>query len=152
MNEEKLTKYILKWLFENDWDIISFDFPQSGTGVMLHSNLMRNNKNKKGIIPDIIAIKEGICLFFENKDRFYYLDFVKQNELIKGDEYEGSINRVLKNHKVDNIYYGIGLPVSVEISKLNHNKNLVDFIVTVDWLNYKVEFFHDKYSIRRLFD
>lgn len=150
MTEEQLTKHILKWLIASKWEIISFDFPQSGTGIMLHSNTESNHKNKKGIIPDIITVKDNICLFFENKDRFYYQDFEKQNELITGDEYKDSINRILKNYYINNIYYGIGLPSKIKEDNLIENKDLVDFIVTVDPLNGMVNFFYDRYLIKRL--
>jgi hypothetical protein len=33
ITEEQVTKAILDWLEANDWKIICFDFPQSGTGV-----------------------------------------------------------------------------------------------------------------------
>ena len=70
MREENVTKNILQWLQINKWEIICFDFPQSGTGVLLHLNdINRTEKNKGGIIPDIIAVKNGIAVFFENKDK-----------------------------------------------------------------------------------
>ena len=50
MREEKVTKNILDWLEENGWTIICYDFPQSGTGVLLHlNNSNRTEKNKGGI-------------------------------------------------------------------------------------------------------
>ena len=53
MREEKVTISILKWLKKNDWKIISYDFPQSGTGLLIHPNstIGRTSKNKGGIIP-----------------------------------------------------------------------------------------------------
>ena len=54
MREEQVTKNILDWLEGNGWKIICYDFPQSGTGVLLHlNNSNRTEKNKGGIIPDI---------------------------------------------------------------------------------------------------
>ena len=38
MTEESVTKSILKWLMQNNWIIVCFDFPQSGTGHFLHPN------------------------------------------------------------------------------------------------------------------
>ena len=67
MTEEQVTKSLLKWLSDHQWEIICFDFPQSGTGRFLHPN-GDTNKNKDTINPDIVAVKDNICLFFENKD------------------------------------------------------------------------------------
>jgi hypothetical protein len=60
ITEEQLTKAILEWLIANNWEIICYDFPQSGTGVSIHPNEeLRTTKNKGAIIPDIVAIKNG---------------------------------------------------------------------------------------------
>lgn len=42
MNEEKVTKCLLKWLIDNGWEIVCYDFPQSGTGRLLHPNKGRS--------------------------------------------------------------------------------------------------------------
>ena len=76
IKEEEVTKRILKWLVETGWEIICFDFPQSGTGRQLHPNI-RTNQTDGVIIPDIVAIKNGTVLDFENKDRFVLEDFEK---------------------------------------------------------------------------
>lgn len=83
MREENVTKKIIKYLKKNEWKIISFDFPQSGTGIMILPDDNKSSKNKDSIIPDIIAHKNNICLFFENKDRFVKADFDKVNGFIK---------------------------------------------------------------------
>lgn len=44
MREENVTKKIIKYLKKNEWEIISFDFPQSGTGIMI---LPDDNKSSK---------------------------------------------------------------------------------------------------------
>lgn len=78
LTEEQITKAIIDWLEGQEWQIICYDFPQSGTGISLHPNEeLRITKNKGAIIPDIVAIKGTIVLFFENKDRFVLSDFVK---------------------------------------------------------------------------
>ena len=46
MNEEEVTKSILSKLRSDSWTIISFDFPQSGTGKTLHPN-ESSNKNEQ---------------------------------------------------------------------------------------------------------
>lgn len=70
MREENVTKKIIKYLKKNNWKIIAFDFPQSGTGIMILPDDNKSTKNKESIIPDIVAYKDKICVFFENKDRF----------------------------------------------------------------------------------
>lgn len=108
MTEEQVTKAILKWLLDNNWEIVCFDFPQSGTGRLLHPN-GSTEKNKDAINPDIVAVKNGVCLFFENKDRYYLPDFEKQSALINENNYSDAIRELLANYEVDRILYGIGL-------------------------------------------
>lgn len=132
MTEETVTKAILKWLIHNSWEIVCFDFPQSGTGKLLHPNDANSEKNKGAINPDIVAVKGNICLFFENKHIFYYLDFIKQNSLIEGDDYSNAIGELLSRYTVNNIYYGIGLPTIKHSQKSVDASHLVNFIIGVD--------------------
>lgn len=140
ISEEKVTISIIKWLKENGWEIICYDFPQSGTGIILHPN-QRNiyDKNKNGIIPDIIAIKDERAVFFENKDRFVLSDFEKIFSIKISGNYSHDLKKLVNNRY---IYYGIGIPKTknnVNRSILNSNK--VDFIITVDSLrNIHIEF------------
>jgi len=133
LTEERITKAILKWLEKNSWEIICFDFPQSGTGVILHSGCrIGDSKNKDSIIPDIVAIKNEVVIFFENKDRFYLDDFKKIETLRTSKEYEDSIKKLLKNYKYDIILYGIGIPnIDKVITKSLAYKEMTDFIVCV---------------------
>lgn len=130
MTEEQVTKALLKWLLGNGWEIVCFDFPQSGTGRLLHPNNQKG-KNKDSINPDIVAVRNETCLFFENKDRFYYPDYQKVHNLIVFDAYSESIEQLLSNWKVNNIYYGIGLPTSKHGKASRDASELVDFIVGV---------------------
>ena len=47
MREEQVTKNILDWLESNGWKIICYDFPQSGTGVLLHLNKENRTDNSR---------------------------------------------------------------------------------------------------------
>jgi hypothetical protein len=135
MREEKVTITILKWLQSNDWQIVCFDFPQSGTGITLHPNhkIREKTKNKGAIIPDIVANKGEISLFFENKDRFVLSDFEKINFIKTGGEYDNSIAELLKNYSTNKVYYGIGLPNSNLLEKkLKEHGYLVDFVISVN--------------------
>lgn len=132
MTEENVTKSILKWLKNNEWEIVCFDFPQSGTGQFLHPNNSESEKIKGAINPDIVAVKNDICIFFENKNRFYYHDYEKQNSLINENDYSNAINILLSNYKVKNIYYGIGLPAIKHSRRSEDAACLVDFIIGVE--------------------
>lgn len=133
LTEEQITKAILDWLEANGWEIICFDFPQSGTGVSMHPNEeLRTTKNKGAIIPDIVAIKGTTVLFFENKDRFVLSDFVKVNDLKTGSDYSSSLQKLLKNHKVSHIFYGVGLPNNDNIFKrITEHQAKIDFAICV---------------------
>lgn len=131
MTEEFVTKSIMFYLIEHGWEIISFDFPQSGTGIMIHPNESSNYKNRESIIPDIVAVKEDRCLFFENKDHFSIRDFLKINFLRTSDKYSNGIFRLLEGHTVSLILYGIGIPTEKFRGKAIKNASLVDFLVGV---------------------
>lgn len=134
LTEEQITKAILDWLEEQGWDIICYDFPQSGTGISLHPNEeLRTTKNKGAIIPDIVAIKGTTVLFFENKDRFVLSDFEKVNDLKTGSDYSASLQKLLKNYKVSQIFYGVGLPKNDNILKrITEHQEKIDFAVCVE--------------------
>lgn len=133
ITEEQLTKIILTWLENNGWEIICFDFPQAGTGILLHpNNNIRSTKNKGSIIPDIVAIKNKTVVFIEDKDRFSPDDFLKVEELIKTDDYSTSIQKLLKGFEYSNIFYGVGLPISTNtVTKTIKNKEKIDFALFV---------------------
>ena len=134
MKEEKVTKNILDWLEHNGWSIICYDFPQSGTGVLLHlNNNNRTEKNKGGIIPDIIAVKNNSALFFENKDRFYEPDFDKLNKIRIESNYSDSLDQLLNGFNISNIYYGIGIPeLQKDIDKSKRQLKKIDFLVSTN--------------------
>lgn len=144
MKEERVTINILNWLEENDWQIICYDFPQSGTGILLHPNGdNRTEKNKGGIIPDIIAVKDKIALFFENKNRFYQPDFDKLFEIKTENNFSDSLNQLLSSFRISKIVYGIGIPEAkkhLEKSKTQLDK--IDFLLTTND-NKNVEVHYD---------
>ena len=131
ITEEQVTKGILNWLESNGWKIICFDFPQSGTGVSLHPNQeLRTTKNKGAFIPDIVAIKNEIVLFFENKDRFVLGDFLKVQELKLTTNYTYSIKKLLSGYIFSKIYYGVGLAYTVRTEqKTSEQLDKIDFAI-----------------------
>lgn len=132
MTEEQVTKALLRYLTDNGWHIVCFDFPQSGTGRVLHPDSTDGQKNKDSIIPDIVAVKNNISLFFENKDRFYFPDYKKVNELIGDNRYTKAIDKLLSDYKPDGIFYGIGLPTEKHKEKSKESAHLVDFVLGVN--------------------
>lgn len=134
MKEEKVTKNILQWLTDNNWEIICYDFPQSGTGILLHPNdEKRTNKNKGGIIPDIIAVKSKTALFFENKDRFYKSDFDKLFEIKTSNKYSNSLNELFKGYIIENIVFGIAIPsIKKQILKSLEHIEKIDFLISTN--------------------
>ena len=146
MSEERVTKEILKYLKKNGWYIFSYDFPQSGTGTLISSDDYDNEKNKDSIIPDIIAIKNNICVFFENKDRIVISDFDKVNSLRVNNKYLKNLNKLLMNYNIKQYFYGIGLPKNIKIHRLNNIISKSDFILLVDE-NYNIIIYDDKNKI-----
>ena len=144
ITEEQATLAIIDWLEANDWKIICFDFPQSGTGVSLHPNEeLRTTKNKGAFIPDIAAIKNGTVIFFENKDRFVLDDFIKVQDLKNNNDYSNSIERLLAEFEYDEILYGVGIvhsDIAEQKSRLHLDK--IDFSV----------FYHGNKTINIQFD
>lgn len=132
MNEEFVTKSIVYYLKNNGWNIFSFDYPQSGTGYLIHPN-DRFHKNKESIIPDIIANKDSRCIIMENKSYFYPDDFHKLEELSNSEIYKHDLNSLIRRLNCEEIFYGIGLPNTINVfDEDDEIINLVDFIITVD--------------------
>ncbi|WP_289039820.1 hypothetical protein [uncultured Zobellia sp.] len=143
MREERVTINILNWLEENGWQIVCYDFPQSGTGILLHPNGDdRTEKTKGGIIPDIIAVKEDIALFFENKDRFYQPDFDKLFEIKTENNFSDSLSQLLSGFGISKMVYGIGIPEEKKhLEKSRTQLDKIDFLITTDDnKNVKVHF------------
>ena len=141
MKEEQVTKAIMKWLLTNGWEIVCYDFPQSGTGRCFHPN--DTDSKTDGIwIPDIVAHKGSNLIFFENKDRYVYSDFEKVNKLKHSTNYSKSIKEITQGLEYDAIFYGIGFPQSARnVRKAVPNLHMIDFLVTaIDRDNTNVEY------------
>ena len=148
MTEEQVTKTVLDWLIGNNWEIITYDFPQSGTGKYLHPNKEirnRETKNEKSFIPDIVAVRNTTALFFENKNRFFLDDFIKLKNIREDNIYSDDIDKLLSKYYIQNIYYGIaGINSKHFIENSMQYKNDVDFIVTIE---HDVSILSDKFKI-----
>ena len=129
-----MTIHMLNWLESNGWEIICYDFPQSGTGVLIHPNISeKSSKNKNGFIPDIVARKKSIVLFFENKDRYFHSDFVKLKEIKNDKKYTKGITELIYPSNLSNIFYGIGIYNNKKnVDKSLNNINDLDFLLSVN--------------------
>lgn len=134
ISEERVTLAIMEWLSINYWNIVTFDYPKSGTGHMLHPNSIdKTEKNKNGVIPDIIAVKDDIALFFENKDRFYQPDFDKLFEIKTENNFSDALNQLLSEFSISKIVYGVGIPsIEKHIKKSKTQLDKIDFLITTD--------------------
>lgn len=135
MREENITKHLLCWLQNQNWQVVCFDFPQSGTGLMVHPNssVNQNEKNRGGIIPDIIAIRSTVAVYFENKDRFVKSDFDKLKGIKSLGNYSDGLNELLKKYGIEKVYFGIGIPtIKREIDKSKKHLEDIDFLVSTD--------------------
>ncbi|STD59179.1 Uncharacterised protein [Empedobacter falsenii] len=151
MREERVTINILNWLERNGWKIVCYDFPQSGTGVLLHPNSDENRttKNKGGIIPDILATRNSVALFFENKDRFVLSDFEKLKEIKTLGNFSNSLYAILSDFNVTSIYYGVGIPaIEKHIKKSLENIDGIDFLIST-LENGEIEINFDKNEVLR---
>ena len=136
MREEQITRKILNRLIEKDWQILSFDYPQSGTGIALRAeSQLRREKNLKNIIPDIVALRGDQAAIFENKVDFFAPDLESLHALRSGS-YDFSMRTALfREGYPSNIFYGIGLENNPKnISKIRSHQVHLDFALVVDAL------------------
>lgn len=129
MTEENVTKSILSYLIGRGWKIVTFDFPQSGTGRSLHPS-GSVSKNAGVLIPDVVAVKDGVSIYLENKDHYYPEDFIKINNVLQTKMYAESFLRVLGVNQ-ETMFGGIGMPAAYCASISDDVKNLVDFVLGV---------------------
>ena len=149
MTEEKVTIAILLYLENNGWEVVTYDYPQSGTGRVIHPNIgvREDTKNKGAIIPDIIAVRNGNAVYFENKNRFYALDFDKVEMLKTNNPYSIGMYDLLENKGVQSIEFGIGVPCIQRVVEQCSNKlKSVDFLIGVK-PDRTIVRLHDPFSI-----
>lgn len=113
LTEERITKFLLDYLKSLNFVIFSYDFPQSGTGYSIRPDLEKiGHKNLKNWIPDIIAIKEGTLIFFENKDHNSSTDKRKIKNIVTGDVYKNSISKLMARTKTNKYFIVLGMPLN----------------------------------------
>jgi len=150
ISEEIITASVLDWLKKHEWSIISYDFPQSGTGYIIHPDYS-NNKNKGLIIPDIVALKRNIGILFENKDRFYLPDFKKLKYLKSTRDYDQGLLKLFRYKLPETIFFGVAITNhDRQVKKAIPYLDLIDFLVTVS-PNREVNYIHLPQKLKELF-
>jgi len=131
MREEQVTKCIMRFLMDRAWTVVSYDFPQSGTGRAIHPNGAAS-KTKGVIVPDIVAVRNGVVLYLENKDRYYAPDYKKVHDIIVGNNYSEGFHDLLRGYLVSCYVCGVGLPAESFVGEAVANASLVDLVMCVN--------------------
>lgn len=108
MDEEGVTRAVVRFLKVEGWQIISCDLPQMGSGILLQEDRVRGEKNKGGIIPDIIAYRERLIFFCESKKKFAQSD-VEKMESVKRGKYKEAIAEIFPFNSWNETLVSIGL-------------------------------------------
>jgi hypothetical protein len=134
MTEEFVTLSVMRTLIGKGWTILTYDYPKSGTGIMLHPEERGEaHKNKASIIPDIVAVKKDIVLFFENKNKFFLPDFLKLQEIRDTSRYDNSIANLLSYYAPQEIIYGVTVPdIPGVLEKCLRQTDKIDLLLSVN--------------------
>lgn len=132
MTEAEVTLALRKIFLDNRWQILAFDFPQSGTGTIIQQD-NSCEKNKNAIVPDLVAKKANMGIYLENKNRFFLDDFEKINELRNNNKYNDGISKLFGGLIPDKMWYGIGIPDNtIHIKNSLKYTHMIDILITVD--------------------
>src|SRR5699024_6514275 len=132
MRESDVTLTLRNYFIKKDWEILAFDFPQSGTGTIIKQNYS-NEKNKDSIIPDLIVRKGEKGIFLETKYRFYQDDIEKIYDIKTNNNYSHGLSDLFGGAIPENMWYGIGIPDKVNDKRKSiNNSSLIDILFTVN--------------------
>ena len=128
ITEEFVTNNVARWLRLGGWRVVAVDFPQAGTGVMLHPQ-PSGSPNQGALIPDIIAVLGSRVVLVESKDRFVRADFRKVHDARVGTGLLDAVRHVLGGQAVDRVTYGAAMPdIESQYSKTRPYLAEVDFV------------------------
>jgi hypothetical protein len=132
MTEEFITKSIMMYLQDNGWSLISFDYPQSGSGYRFNRNLVNVCKStQNSIIPDVMALINDVLFIWENKNKFTLNDLLKYDNFATA--YSDSLESLKLSISFKGICFGIGLAnTSYNVRKTLEYREKLDFAVLVD--------------------
>lgn len=108
MTEERVTLAVMKFIRNFKYAIIAFDYPQSGRGLLLHSN-ERRGKNDDSLVPDILAKRADDAIFLENKVRFSDADAAKLRRVRDSGLYDGHLRKVGIDRQYCKVKFGVAL-------------------------------------------
>ena len=146
MTEEFVTRTLLTWLRFRSWNILSFDYPHSGTGYVLRpiSIASQMSKNVGNLIPDIVANKNGITVIFENKVSFFSEDIEALFLMKDSKVYDSAIQNLHGNTTYSELRVGVGLAsLPKNIVELHRHKSSLDFAFVIH-ADRKVEVVFDQ--------
>lgn len=134
MTEEFVTRTLLAWLRLRSWDILSFDYPHSGTGCVLRpvSVTSQISKNVGNLIPDIVAHKDGKTVIFENKVKFFQEDIEALLLMRDSTLYDSAIKNLHRSAIYSDLYVGVGLSsLPKNVVELHRQESLLDFAFVI---------------------
>lgn len=110
MREEVITKFAIQVLTAMGWQVLAYDFPQSGSTFRLRaaSSTTGATKNQGSIIPDVVAHKGRTVVIVETKpheDRADVVKLLQLREQWKG--YSASLNLLIAPEAYDHVRFGI---------------------------------------------
>lgn len=129
MNEEQVTKAIVRWLAGAGWTILDYDFPGSGTGRPFHVG-DNGGKTKGIVIPDVIAERNGTIVLFENKSRDTTSDYRKIAKVSTNLRFGEALKNAYPAVGIKRILWAIGYygePKHLNLAAAAH----VDIVVSV---------------------
>ena len=130
MTEEQVKKAILKWLTDNAWEILDYDFPGGGSGRKFHVESGESDKTKGIVIPDIVAIKGGVVLICENKSVDTLSDYTKIKHLVHSNDFRAQLSLAYPDVVIEKVVWGIGYGgLPKHLAKASSSR--VDVIISV---------------------
>lgn len=130
MREEEVTTEIIRFLRKKGWEIIAYDLPSLGSGLLLHDN-ESTSKNKGTISPDILAFKNELVLICEAKDHFSKTD-IKKLKKMKAGKYDASISKKIGHQNWERLLLSIGFPAEEKPKEEEITRNThLDYIFLI---------------------
>ena len=133
MTEEFVTLSAMRWLEDTGWEIIAYEYPQSGTGVLIRPD-DAVDRTKEAVTPDILAYDRahGAGLYFENKVAFSLADFRKIQMLRTATRYRRALSRLFPYGLPSRMGYGVAfLDLAANLGRARKYLQMVDFIIAV---------------------
>lgn len=112
LTEDFVTNAITAYLAASSWELRSVAAPGMGSGTILRPNPDATGRRPKiagGVVIDVIARKDEMWLFLENKDRFSASDLLKLAEVRDSGRYSEDLARLTGSRSAE-LRFGLGMP------------------------------------------